>query len=78
MLVQMDESFSFFQSLIQAQFEGTFAHSFDKVSEWTSMQSLIVVSTIDEHYDVLVSHETMKKMQDLESLHAHILHQRSN
>ncbi len=74
----MDESFSFFQSLIQAQFEGTFASSFDKIREWTSMQSLIVVSTIDEHYDVLVSHETMKKMQDLESLHAYILQQRSN
>lgn len=74
----MDESFSFFQSLIQAQFEGAFANSFDKVSEWTSMQSLIVVSTIDEHYDVLVSHETMKKTHDLEGLHAHILQQRSN
>lgn len=71
----MDESFSFFQSLIQSQFEGSFASSYDKVTEWTSMQSLIVVSTIDEHYDVLVSHDELKKTQNLESLHGYILQQ---
>lgn len=69
----MDKSFSFFKGLIQEQFEGSFASAFDKITEWTSMQSLIVVSTIDEHYDVLLSHEELKHVKTLEALHEMVL-----
>ncbi len=69
----MDKNFSFFQELIQEQFAGSFASSYDKIDEWTSMQSLIVVSTIDEHFDVIMSHEELKNVTSLEALHAKVL-----
>ena len=69
----MDSSFSFFQTLIQEQFIGSFASAYDKIGEWTSMQSLIVVSTIDEHFDVLMSHEELKNVTSLEALHEKVL-----
>jgi acyl carrier protein len=69
----MDSSFSFFQTLIQEQFVGSFASAYDKIGEWTSMQSLIVVSTIDEHFDVLMSHEELKNVTSLEALHEKVL-----
>ena len=69
----MNSSFSFFQTLIQEQFVGSFASAYDKIDEWTSMQSLIVVSTIDEHFDVLMSHEELKNVTSLEALHEKVL-----
>lgn len=69
----MDKSFDFFQGVIQEQFVGSFALAYDKINEWTSMQSLIVVSTIDEHYDVLMSHEELKNVTSLEALHQNVL-----
>ena len=69
----MDKSLPFFQTLIQEQFVGSFASAYDKINEWTSMQSLIVVSTIDEHYDVLMSHEELSKIDSLEELHNMVL-----
>jgi acyl carrier protein len=69
----MDKTFDFFQRIIQDQFVGSFASLYDKISEWTSMQSLIVVSTIDEHYDVLMSHEEFKNVTSLEALHQKVL-----
>ena len=69
----MDKSFDFFQGAIQKQFVGSFASSYNKIGVWTSMQSLIVVSPIDEHYDVLLSHEELKKVTSLEALHKKVL-----
>lgn len=69
----MDKSFSFFEELIQEQFDGSFASAFNKISEWTSMQSLIVVSTIDEHFDVLMSYEELKNVTSLQGLHKKVL-----
>lgn len=74
----MDKGFTFFQELIQEQFVGSFAAVFDKVEEWTSMQSLIVVSTIDEHFDVLMSHEELKTLNSLEELHKLVLQKMEN
>lgn len=54
-------------------FAGSFASAYDKVQDWTSMQSLIVVSAIDEHYDVLMSHEELKNVMKLEELHQKVL-----
>lgn len=54
-------------------FAGSFASVYDKVQDWTSMQSLIVVSAIDEHYDVLMSHEELKNVNSLEGLHQKVL-----
>lgn len=70
---KMDKSFTFFQNLIKEQFEGSFASSYDKIEEWTSMQSLIVVSTIDEHFDVLISHIDLKSINSLEDLHQKVI-----
>lgn len=69
----MDKSFSFFEGLIQEQFVGSFASAYDKIDEWTSMQTLIVVSTIDEHFDVLLSHTELKKMTSLKALHEKVI-----
>lgn len=69
----MDKTFDFFQGVIKEQFIGPFASVFDKIDEWTSMQSLIVVSTIDEHFDVLMSHEELKSVTSLQALHQKVL-----
>ncbi|MCJ8288250.1 MAG: hypothetical protein HRT58_02885 [Crocinitomicaceae bacterium] len=69
----MDKSFSFFEGLIQEQFVGSFASAFNVIDEWTSMQSLIVVSTIDEHFDVLMSYEELKNVTSLQVLHEKVL-----
>lgn len=69
----MDKTFDFFQGVIKEQFVGSFASAFDKIDEWTSMQSLIVVSTIDEHFDVLMSHEELKDLTSLQALHQKVL-----
>jgi len=70
----MDKTFDFFEGVIKAQFIEPFASAYNKIDEWTSMQSLIVVSTIDEHYDVLLSHEELKTVSSLQALHQKVLH----
>lgn len=74
----MDKSFTFFQNALKDAFAGSFAAAFDKVQDWTSMQSLIVVSAIDEHYDVLMSHEELKNVMNLEELHQKVLQKCAN
>jgi hypothetical protein len=37
------------------------------------MQTLIVVSALDEHYDVLLSHEELKQAKKLEELYSILL-----
>jgi acyl carrier protein len=69
----MDKTFDFFEGVIKEQFVGPFASAYDKIGEWTSMQSLIVVSTIDEHYDVLLGHEELKELNSLQALHQKVL-----
>ncbi len=62
------EKFNEFKEIIDAQFEP--AHAFDIMhpKNWSSMQAMIVVTTIDEHYDVLIENVEMKSAESLEAL----------
>jgi acyl carrier protein len=69
----MKVDFSEFSEMIQGLFDPQFNFDYTNVESWTSMQTLIVVSALDEHYDVLLSHEELKKAKKLEDLYAILL-----
>ncbi len=69
----MDSDFTSFSEMIQGLFDPQFTFDYSNVESWTSMQTLIVVSALDEHYDVLLSHEELKKAKKLEDLYAILL-----
>ncbi|MFT5780252.1 MAG: acyl carrier protein [Crocinitomicaceae bacterium] len=62
-------SFSEFDEMIKRLFESQSSVDTSSVESWSSMQSLIAVSAIDEHYDVLISHEELKRAKSLTDLH---------
>lgn len=65
----METDFKEFSALLEELFEPQFNFDHRNLESWTSMQALIVVSAIDEHYNVLISHEELKQAQSLEDLH---------
>lgn len=66
----MKAGFVEFSKMVQALFEPQFSFDYLNVKSWTSMQALIVVSAIDEHYDVLLSHEDLKQTKKLEDVYS--------
>lgn len=71
--MSVDKSFDFFRLLIKNQFPEFNIKDYVHVSSWSSIQLLIIINAIDEHYDVLISREEIKNIQNLEDLHQHIL-----
>lgn len=65
--------FLFFEEIIKQQFEGVYQNRYNQLREWSSMQSLIVVSTIDEHYDVLINQKDLNGAESLAELHALVI-----
>ena len=65
----METDFKEFSSMIEELFEPQFNFDHRNLESWTSMQALIVVSAIDEHYGVLLNHEELKQAKTLEELH---------
>lgn len=65
--------FSFFEELIKEQFDGVYQKRYNQLREWSSMQSLIVVSAIDEHYDVLISQSELNEVETLLALHGLVI-----
>lgn len=65
--------FLFFEDIIKQQFEGVYQNRYNQLREWSSMQSLIVVSTIDEHYDVLINQKDLNDAESLAELHALVI-----
>jgi len=63
------KSFPEFDEMIKELFSSQSTVDYSSVESWTSMQSLIAVSAIDEHYDVLISHEELKRAKSLSDLH---------
>lgn len=62
-----------FESMIKDLFDPEFSFDSSLVESWSSMQSLIVVSAIDEHYDVLISHQELKRAKTIHSLHSIVI-----
>lgn len=62
--------FSKFDQMIQELFDPTSSFDYKSLESWSSMQSLIVVSAIDEHYDVLITYDELKKIDTVEELHS--------
>jgi acyl carrier protein len=69
----MEKDFTVFSKMIQDLFDPQFSFDYLNVESWTSMQTLIVVSALDEHYDVLLSHEELKQVKKLEELYSILL-----
>lgn len=65
--------FTKFESIIQNQFQGVYKTRYKNLKDWSSMQVLIVISTIDEHYDLLLTHEEIKAADSLQELHQILL-----
>ncbi len=65
--------FLFFEDIIKQQFEGVYQNRYNQLREWSSMQSLIVVNTIDEHYDVLINQKDLNGAESLAELHALVI-----
>lgn len=70
----MNPSFTEFEEMIKDLFDTQNSFDHTSVESWTSMQSLIAVSAIDEHYDVLISHDELKSARSLVELHAVLKH----
>jgi acyl carrier protein len=61
--------FSEFENMIKGLFEPDYPFDTSLIASWSSMQSLIIVSAIDEHYDVLLSHQELKSAKNIHELH---------
>ena len=61
--------FDQFEKIIKDQFQGVYEKRFNQLEDWSSMQILIVISSIDEHYDTLLTHEEIKSVGNLDDLH---------
>ncbi|MDX2362354.1 MAG: hypothetical protein QNK23_16215 [Crocinitomicaceae bacterium] len=66
----MEAGYENFSEMVQELFDPQFSFDHSNVESWTSMQSLIVVSAIDEHYDILLSHEELKQAKKLADLYS--------
>jgi acyl carrier protein len=66
----METDFDKFSLMVEELFEPQFNFDHKNLESWTSMQSLIVVCAIDEHYQVLLSHEELKQAKNLEDLYS--------
>ena len=64
----MKEDLDNFNALIKESIGPNFSHDYLSIDAWSSMQCLIIVSAIDEHYDVLISHEELKSSKKTDDL----------
>lgn len=65
----MENTFQAFRLLVEDQFTPSFKEVYDRPEDWSSMQSMLVVNAIDESYDILISHEELTRIKDLEELY---------
>lgn len=70
----MNKTYSEFNALVKSLLDPKFTSDYESIDTWTSMQSLIVVSAIDEHYNVLISYEDLKEVKSLEDLYVIVMH----
>ncbi len=69
----MEINFPEFENIIKDLFDPEISFDPSIVESWSSMQSLIVVSAIDEHYNVLLSHPDLKAAKTIQDLHSILL-----
>lgn len=69
----MEKDYSEFKKIVSDALTNSRIEDIEDIRSWTSMQVLIVVSAIDEHYDVLISHEEMKSISRLQELFSLVL-----
>ncbi len=65
----MNPSYPEFKARIEEALDPKFTVDVEQIRTWTSMQSLIAVSAIDEHYDVLITYEDLASVSTLQELH---------
>lgn len=64
----MEKDYSQFKEIVSEALSNSRIHDVEDIRSWTSMQVLIVVSAIDEHFDVLISHEEMGGVTQFQEL----------
>lgn len=64
----MKHDYATFKSQMEEAMNSSYHMDLENVRSWTSMQSLIAVSAIDEHYDVLIAHEELSAIGTLKQL----------
>lgn len=74
----MQQELQDFHHFVKSQFSAHNSHQYNDIKNWSSMQSLIVVSAIDEQYDVLIGHEELTSLSDLEALYSFIQTKKKN
>ncbi|OFZ56965.1 MAG: hypothetical protein A3D92_06905 [Bacteroidetes bacterium RIFCSPHIGHO2_02_FULL_44_7] len=65
----MYTGYSEFKGIIESVLDAKFVVDLEKLRTWTSMQALIAVSAIDEHYNVLVSYDELASVSTLQELY---------
>ena len=69
----MEIGFSKFEKMIKDLFDDDYPFDISLLESWSSMQSLIIVGAIDEHYDVLLSHQELKSTKNIQGLYNIVL-----
>lgn len=66
----MNHDFATFKSQLDEAMNSSYHIDLENLRSWTSMQALIAVSAIDEHYDVLITHDELAAVSTLKELFA--------
>lgn len=64
----MKLDYAAFKSQLEEAMNSSYHMDIENVRSWTSMQALIAVSAIDEHYNVLISHDELAAVKSLKQL----------
>lgn len=65
----MDPELKEFHSFIKGQFSSYNIKDFEKIENWSSLQTLVVLSAIDEKYGILIPYEDLNQMKSLEDMY---------
>lgn len=57
-----------FKQTIKEEFPEDFPEDWEYISSWSSMQMLLIMTAINDRYDVLISHEDFKQAKSVEEL----------
>ena len=74
----MTQDFLDFCDFVKSQFSAHNVDQFESIENWSSMQSLIVVSAIDEKYDVLIAYDELASLTGLHALYSFIQTKKKN
>lgn len=57
-----------FKETIKEEFPKNFSDDWEFIASWSSMQMLLIMTAINDQYDILISHEDFKQAKSVEEL----------